>query len=89
MVHFRTKIHLYRYFTDSNITLNFCSLLSAEFLTFDLMSKFPDWEIAAVLYYAQFEGERFSWLGSGAPRDFTGHWIFMYNTVHELAKDTL
>ena len=89
MVHFRTLIELYRPYTGSAVSINFRSLLSVEFIVFDIGAKFPGWDIHSYMHYAQYEGKRYFWCGEGAPKEFVGDWRFMYETNTELAKDTL
>lgn len=89
MVDFRTLITLHRPYTGSWLVLDFRSLLSIEFMVFDLIGKLPGWQIESYGHYAQFEGKRYFWGGDGSPKEFIGDWRFMYDTVNDLAGDRL
>lgn len=75
MVKFKTIVKFYRYHTDSQLVLHFCSLCSAEFLALDVNSKLPGWILEKPHYSAEYNGISYSWEGAGAPKDFTGDWI--------------
>ncbi len=89
MVSFRTAITLHRPYTDSWLSLEFRSLLSIEFIVFDICGKLSGWEVESYMHYAQFEGKRYFWGGKGAPKEFVGDWRFMYDTPNALAGDLL
>ncbi len=80
MVKFRTIVGFARYFTDSKLTLEFNSLCSMDFLTFDVAPKLPGWDLAKLTYYAEYDNMIYVWADEKSPKDFSGSWTFLERT---------
>lgn len=77
MVKFSTIIGFARYLTDSRLTLAFNSLCSMEFLLCTVGDKLRGWDMEELHFYAEWDSMVYIWHGPGAPRDFTGEWMYI------------
>ena len=80
MVKFKTIIDFYRESTDSHLVLTFNSLCSTEFIVFDVGNQLPGWHVCQLQRFAEYDGMLYLWEGDGAPKDFTGSWLYLERT---------